>query len=149
MTETEFEKTMDAMLAAQCRALGLDPDDPHGIEPTPEQKEIIHNRFTAEMDAKLKNDQEFKEALAMREVKKVYKQMMAERLPSGEYREDGLLPLSAKEIVEMPWATREHLLAWALLEGNDANLAYIKSRLDLWDAHPECQKLEELEAVIR
>jgi hypothetical protein len=45
--------------------------------------------------------------------------------------------------------TREHLLSWALLESDDRNLAYIRSRLDLWDRHPECQTLAELEAMLK
>jgi hypothetical protein len=70
----------------------------------------------------------------------------AEHRPTGAYREDGVLRLSETERVMMRDATREHLLTWALWEDDDRNLAYIKNRLDLWDAHCDCKTLGELEA---
>jgi hypothetical protein len=70
----------------------------------------------------------------------------AERL-ARIYRADAVLPLSANERVMMQDALREHLIAWALHESDERLLVYIRSRLDLFDAHPECKTLAELEAV--
>ena len=67
------------------------------------------------------------------------------RRPTGAYRPDGILTITENLRVHMPKATRDHVLDWGLCEQNERNLAYIKSRLELWDAHPECKTLAELE----
>jgi hypothetical protein len=72
---------------------------------------------------------------------------LAARRPVGTYRQDGMLKLDRDRYVEMPHATRDHLLAWALHESDDRNLEYIRRTLSKWDAHPECRTLGELEAA--
>jgi hypothetical protein len=64
--------------------------------------------------------------------------------PTGQYREDAIVSIGDRRFL-MRFLTRESLLAWALHESDERNLAYIKSRLDKWDRHPECKTLAELE----
>jgi hypothetical protein len=149
MTQPELEKQMDAMIAGQYRTLGIDPNDPHGIQSTQEQDELVQRRLVAEIDARAESDPEFMDAYLLDAAKQAIDKALADKRPSGKYREDGSIPLSDTMRVQMPWATRGHLLAWALLESDERNLGYIKSRLDLFDVHPECKNLAELEAVIR
>jgi hypothetical protein len=71
---------------------------------------------------------------------------LEEARPQGPCREDGIIPIGGGFYVQMPMATRDHLVAWALQENDERNLAYIKSR---WDSHPECKTLAELEGVTK
>jgi hypothetical protein len=148
MTQAELKKVMNAMFAKQYKAIGFDPRDPLCIQPTDEQHALVKERIKAEIKAKGENDPEFREAF--------YLDMATPYTAADKRHNDVFDPdyfISIEEhngrIIRMRHATREHLISWALLESDEHNLAYIKSRLDLWDAHPECKKLEELEAAIR
>jgi hypothetical protein len=149
MTQSEFQKVMDAMIEKQYRALGIDPDDPRGLRSTKRQDKLVHKRHVAEIEAKVKSDPEFRKAYLHHVAALEIAAWEADKRPTGKYREDGILFIDDQKRVSMPWATREHLLSWALQESDERNLAYIKSRLDLWEKYPECKKLEELEAAIR
>jgi len=71
----------------------------------------------------------------------------ARRRPKGSYNPECVIPLDRDLRKHMQDATREDLLAWRKMERSPANLEYIRSRLDLWEAHPECRTLGELEAA--
>lgn len=66
-----------------------------------------------------------------------------ERRPTGRYRPDAVIPLSADRRVRMEHATRQHLLEWQVLETDPGNLEYIASRLASWG--PEHKTLADLE----
>jgi hypothetical protein len=148
MTQTELQNVMDAMIEEQYRALGLDPDDPRGVQATPEQQSLAADRYATAVVARMKTDQEFNKAychhIAHREIMAV----LEEWRPKGEYRADASFPINNRIWKQMPWANREDLIAWALLESDEHNLSYIASRLDAWDKRPECKTLKELEAAI-
>jgi hypothetical protein len=148
MTQAEFQKQTDAMIENQYRTLGIDPDDPRGMVTTPEQDKLALERYIAELKAREKSDPEFRDAYINHLVSQTVDRYDIEHRPKGEYREDGTIPLSDTRRVQMPRATREHLLSWALLESDERNLAFIKNRLDLWERHPVCKNLAELEAAI-
>jgi hypothetical protein len=149
MTQAELEKVMNAMFVKHYKAIGFDRDDPHCIRPTDEQHALVKKRIKAEIKAKGENDLEFREAYLLHIANVATESDWEARCrPTGEYQKDAFLPLGAHRLVAMWGATREQLISWALMEPDERNLAYIKSRLDLWDAHPECKKLEELEAAI-
>lgn len=145
MTESELRARIDAMVEAEYEALGGDNfRDQFGDEMV---QKIVVPGLTKRLQAELARDAEFKAALGHDVAGQYLDEYIATRRPTGQYREDGLLRLDDKRLIEMPMATREHLIAWALNEDDKRNLDYIKSRLDLWEAYPECKTLGELEAV--
>jgi hypothetical protein len=60
-------------------------------------------------------------------------QVEAELLPTGSYREDGIIPLANEMRVRMPYATRDEFIEWSAIEKGEANLRYIATRLAAWD----------------
>jgi hypothetical protein len=144
MTEKEFRARTDAMIEAEYEALGIDIKEP-GARVTQEQHDLVVERYRAQVAIELERDPEFRQAWFFDVAGQNVDRYVSEHQPAGAYRKDGVLKLSDNRIVLMPDATRDHLLSWALYEDDDGNLAYIKSRLDLWDDHPECKTLAELE----
>jgi hypothetical protein len=147
MTEKEFRDRIDAMIEAEYKALGVDIDDP-GFQPTPEQHDLVVERYGAQVAIELERDPLFRQAWFLDVATQHMREWETDHRPTGAYREDGFLPLSDRLRVFMRDATREHLLSWALQENDEHNLAYIKSRLDHWEKHPSCKTLGELEATI-
>lgn len=96
-----------------------------GLEIPDSEDRARHEALKARIEAGMS----FLDALVEHEVNRYLK----ERRPSGMFRADGIIPLSEELQVEMPMATREHLLKWASVETDERNLAYIKSRLALWE----------------
>jgi hypothetical protein len=78
----------------------------------------------------------------------LYRAVFEAERPKGEYRKEAFFPINDRTWKQMQWAKRDDLLVWALLESDDRNLAYIRSRMALWDTHPECRTLAELEATL-
>jgi hypothetical protein len=144
MTESEFHAHVDRMIDAQYEALGIDLSSP-GVECSEEVHALVRERFAKQVAIAVEHDPEFKLAWLLDLAMHHAREWEASRRPTGTYREDGVLPLSEDLRVFMPKATREDLLAWALRENDERNLAYIKNRLELWDFHPECETLAELE----
>jgi hypothetical protein len=146
MPEKEFKARLDSMIEAQYQALGIDLSYPGtGVEISPEMHALATERFAKQIKTELERDPLFKMAWLYDQTKKQIQEWETLRRPTGAYRPDGILTVSENRRVFMPKATRNDLLSWALCEKDDANLAYIKSRLELWDAHPECKTLAELE----
>jgi hypothetical protein len=110
-------------------------------------KKIVVTSLTKRMQAEMERDPEFKRAYYHDHAADDIATYLREKRPHGLYRQDGILHLGGGQCVLMPQATREHLLAWALREDDERNLAYIKSRLNKWDSHPECKTLAELESA--
>jgi hypothetical protein len=149
MTQDEYQKALDAIIDKVFREEGLDPDDPNRGELTEEQSKRVTERLVVVTDAKAERDPEFASArldnLAARDIA----QWIKESRPTGEYRENNVIPLNGDGLKFMKHADREDLLAWALLESDERNLEYIRSRLDHWDKRPEIKTLKDLEEAIR
>jgi hypothetical protein len=148
MNQAELQKQLDAMIEKQYNALGVDTDDPAGIQATPEQQDLVVKRYAAQIEARVACDPEFKAAYCHHVAAREMRAVDEAARPIGEYNKDAILPLDDNMRVVMSYATRDHLIKWALRENDSRNLAYIKSRLDLFDAHPECKTLSELEAAL-
>lgn len=101
--------------------------------------------YSKRFKAELERDSEFHKAWCLNVAGENVDRYVSERRPLGAYRKDGVLKLGDDRLVCMPDATRDHLLAWALDEDDERNLAYIKSRLDAWDEHQEYKTLDQLE----
>jgi hypothetical protein len=146
MTEKEMNARIQAMMNEEYEALGgdglLEKHDKNAIQ------QLMKERYIEQVKSWLEHDEEFKSAWCAREAKQNIDRYISEHQPSGAYREDAVLRLDKDTLVMMPRATRNHLIAWAMWESDDRNLGYIKSRLDIWDAHPECKTLSELENKI-
>jgi len=144
MPEREFKAKTDSMIQAEYEALGIDISYP-GAECSLEMHALVKERLTKQIQIELERDPLFKMAWLYDQTKKQIQEWATLRRPTGAYRPDGILTLSENLRVFMPKAARNHLLSWALCEKDERNLAYVKSRLELWDAHPECKTLAELE----
>jgi hypothetical protein len=145
MTEKEYRARIDAMIEAEYEAIG--GDDFRAKFGDKMVEKIVTAALAKRTKALVENDEEFKQAFFYDLAGKDILQWTDARRPAGAYREDGILQLSEKELVFMRSATREHLVVWALHESDERNLTYIRSRLDLWDRHPECKTLAELEVI--
>jgi hypothetical protein len=145
MTQSEYGARIMSIMDAEYKA--IDGDDFRAKFGDEMVKKIITERLAKQLEALVESDPEFKEAYIHNIATRYVKQYEVDKRPTGAYREDGVLPLSENDRVFMSHATRAHLLAWALHEDDERNLAYIRSRLDLWNKHPECKNLKELEEV--
>ena len=112
-----------------------------------EDYELIKTRYADQVKIAVEHDPEFATAWFYHLAHQDLEQWEAEHRPMGTYREDSVLKVSETHRVFMRDATREHLLGWALHESDERNLAYVKNRLSLFDAHPECRTLAELEVA--
>ena len=131
------------MIEAEYEALGGDAFRAQfGDELT---DKLVKAALVRQMQAEMERDTLFKRVYYHDQASHVVAAYLEDKRPQGVYRQDGILKLAGGKFVEMPIANREHLLAWALQENDERNLAYVKSRLDYWDAHPQCNTLAELE----
>ena len=143
MTETEIETRIDALIELEYEAIGGDIfREQFGSETV---DRLVVQGYTKRLKTELENDPEFYAAWCFHIAGEDVQRYISERRPAGAYRQDGILKLGDNSAVFMPEATRDHLLAWALWEDDERNLAYAKSRLDAWDDHPECRTLAQLE----
>jgi hypothetical protein len=106
--------------------------------------ERVENAVLERTRAEIERDPAFREYLCEWTARDVLTRYLEERRPTGSYREDGLFPISNDFWIQMPKATREHLLAWSALELDTANLRYIANRLAAWDLTKH-QTLADLE----
>jgi len=143
MPEKEFNARVNSMIEAAYKELGVDLA--YGAEISPKMYALAKARVTKQVEIECERDPLFKMAWLYDQTKKQMQEWATLRRPTGAYRPDGILTITENLRVHMPKATRDHLLDWGLCEQNERNLAYIKSRLELWDAHPECKTLAELE----
>jgi hypothetical protein len=107
----------------------------------------LAKRLARRIQIESERDEEFKHAYCYDQAKRDVDEYLTATRPQGAYRQDGMLRLGGGKLIEMPMASHKQLLAWALVEADERNLAYIRSRLDRWDAHPECKTLAELESL--
>jgi hypothetical protein len=136
------------MIEAEYTALGIDTTYP-GVRVSKEQDDLVRTRVREKLMIEAERDPQFREAALNDRAREIFLRYEAERYPKGEYREDAILPIGEDKRVMMQFITRKTLLAWALHESDERNLAYIKNRLDKWDRHPECKTLAELENAIQ
>src|SRR5262249_1779924 len=135
MTEKEYRSRMSALIEAEYELLDASPaylDDATAWK-------LVVAGLAKRMQAEAERDHEFKCAWHHARAARHIAEYLKDARPQGAYRSDGIIPIDGGLCVQMPMATREHLLAWALQETNERNLAYIKSRLDRWESHPECK----------
>ena len=143
MTQSEFQERIDSMIDAEYEAIGDDKFREQVGEETVHK--LVLSAYSKRFKAELERDPEFKAAWCLDVAGQDVQRYISERRPTGAYRQDGILKLGDNSAVFMPEATRDHLVAWALCEDDERNLAYAKSRLDAWDEHPECKTLDQLE----
>jgi hypothetical protein len=146
MTETEFRERIDSMIETEYEAIGGDKFKQQVGEAA--IRKLVISAYSKRLNAELERDPEFHAAWCLNVAGEDVQRYISERRPVGAYRQDGILKLGDNSAVFMPEATRDHLLAWALWEDDERNLAYAKSRLDAWDEHPECKTLDQLERAV-
>jgi hypothetical protein len=145
MTETQFRARIDAMIEAEYESFGGDAFRARFGDAMAD--EVLTKCLARRIQAEAEHDDEFRRAYCYDQARRDVGAYLEATRPQGAYRQDGMLRLAGSKLIEMPMASREQLLAWALVEDDERNLAYIRSRLDQWDAHPECKTLAELESL--
>jgi hypothetical protein len=146
MPKKEFEARKHSIFEAAYKASGIDLSFPSpDVEVSPQMHALATKHATKQIKIELERDPLFKAAWLYEQTMEQIQRWATLRRPTGAYRLDGVLTVSENRHVFMPKATRDGLLSWALCEKDERNLEYIKSCLELWDDHPDCKTLAELE----
>jgi hypothetical protein len=117
-----------------------------GQEGNEGQEEAIDLALDRRIDEALSNP-EFQDAVIHRCVREEMEKCIEMARPRGFFEVGAMIRIDAKHLVFMENAKRDHLLSWALLESNEKNLEYIKSRLEFWK--PEHATLADVEKDIQ
>lgn len=143
MNDETYEQKLEALYLEAVRSL-----EPRLLTSLTEKdrEQLVAAAFKERLQPVLETDPEFKEAVLYRIAQLEIEDWILNRQPHGQYRLDAIIRFSPNLWVGMPGATREHLLSWRKTETLPANLAYIESRLALWE-EGNYKTLEELEAA--
>ncbi len=145
MTQAEYKARLDAIIESEYEAIGGDGFRAQFGDEMLDK--LVVPALVKRQNAECERDPEFKAERMRDRAKQEVDAYLGDRQPVGAFREDGWLKVSKTTYVQMPMATRDHLVAWALHESDERNLDYIARTLAKWDRRPQIKTLAELEAA--